>query len=60
VRQALPEGDLVTDEGFTLGPPTREADFDSRCPLCGGEIDAGELIYFEEDYDMWVCLGCAP
>jgi hypothetical protein len=49
----------VTDESFTLGPPTREADFDSHCPACGGDIEEGELIYFDDDYDMWLCLGCA-
>lgn len=49
----------VSDESFTLGPPTREAEFDSRCPACGGEIAENELIYFDDDLGLWLCLGCA-
>jgi hypothetical protein len=49
----------VTDESFTLDPPSREAEFDSRCPGCGGDIVEGEVIFFDVDYAHWVCGGCA-
>jgi hypothetical protein len=49
----------VTDESFTLGPPTKEADFTSACPACGGDIEEGEMIMWSEDYGLWLCEGCA-
>jgi hypothetical protein len=49
----------MADESFTLGPPTQEAMFIGPCPMCSGEIVEGELIYFDESYGLWICLGCA-
>jgi hypothetical protein len=49
----------VSDESFILGPPTREAEFSSVCPGCGGPIEEGEMITWVEDYSAWLCEGCA-
>jgi hypothetical protein len=49
----------VSDESRPMGPPTQEATFAGPCPMCGGEIEEGELVYFDAGYDLWICLGCA-
>jgi hypothetical protein len=48
----------MSDESFTLGPPTMEAEFASRCPACGEDIAEGDTIYWFDDAALWVCLGC--
>lgn len=49
----------MADESFMLGPPTKEAEFESRCPMCGGHIGMGEIITWNEDYGLWICDGCS-
>jgi len=49
----------MSEESFTLGPPTREAEFASQCPACGGDIEEGEMITWAEDYGLWLCEGCS-
>jgi len=48
----------MTDDSFLLGPASREAEFDSRCPACGGDVTVGEPIFWSDDMGLWCCEGC--
>jgi len=49
----------MTNDEFPLGPATMEATFDSRCPMCGGDIAEGEIIHWLDDVALWVCEPCS-